>query len=496
MATPFTNSAEGGSDGTAVTTGNSGGASGDAFSAITLSGTGAVTFETDAAVHDDLGYRSSGGASSTAYARATWTADAACEIVWYQHCPVAPSSTFQLAALRSASSAALGVNMASAGNFQAVNAAGSSVNNTSGSFTNRPGARYRFQLRGVKGTGTGDGTIELRVYLGDSTVPLHTYTSSAVNAGTADINQFRLGKVSTTTTPADIDWDSVRVYTGADADGSAKPWPFTAPDADYVDVVGEAQNTTGEAATAVDLAAGASITVGNHLIARIAVDNSGTNGAEPGLTVTDDAGNTWTVLGPANQDPGAASAGVTCYIAWCHVANAYSNGDDIDFTWTTGSPAAKSIVVEEWTGLDPTTPVAVAAVTSAGASTTPSVGITPLAAGQLVYAALAVEGPPEDAYTPDGDSTDGTWAELADRSTHHATDTSNVQVRGAVKRVTGTTAQTWNTTITSRDWASLVVVLQPPADTDSVHVRVGGTWYAGTFWVKVGGTWYEAPPGA
>ena len=55
---PFANTAEGGTSGTTVTTGNSGGGSGDAFSAITGPGTaGIIEFTNVQKAHGNLGYR-------------------------------------------------------------------------------------------------------------------------------------------------------------------------------------------------------------------------------------------------------------------------------------------------------------------------------------------------------------------------------------------------------------------------------------------------------
>lgn len=221
---------------------------------------------------------------------------------------------------------------------------------------------------------------------------------------------------------------------------------------------GSTQNETSQSSTAVDMAAAGSIATGNYLVARLALDNAGSSGAAVTLGVTDPRSNSWTTLGPANQDPGAANAGTTCYIAYAKVVNAYTNGDDITFTYNSVNVPAKAIVIEEWANLHATVPVAVAATTATGASTSPSISRTPGAAGQLFYAALSIEGPVGDTYTQDSDTTDGPWQTLTSLATANGTAASNQCVRGAAKLVTGTTAQTWNPTITSRDWGQVAVV--------------------------------------
>lgn len=220
-----------------------------------------------------------------------------------------------------------------------------------------------------------------------------------------------------------------------------------------------AQNLTSQASTVVSLSGiGTTAEVYRYLMARVAVDNSGSAGAAPGLTVTDSKSNTWTVLGPANQDPGAASAGITGYIAYTKISAALTTSDSITFTWGSGNPAAKAIQIEEWVGIDSVTPVAVAALAATGVSTSPSVARTPLAASQVFYGALAIEGIAGDTYTQDADTTDGSWVGLTSVATADATATNNALIRGAYKIVTGTSAQTWNPTITNRDWAQLGVV--------------------------------------
>ena len=235
---------------------------------------------------------------------------------------------------------------------------------------------------------------------------------------------------------------------------------------------GSAQNLTSETSTLVDLPSGSQIAVGSFLVARVAADNAGTNGAAVTLTVTDPRSHTWTILGPANADPGAANAGATCWIAYTQVVTAYSDGDDLTVGYSGVSVPAKAIVVEEWRNIGG---VAVAATTATGASGTPSISRTPTAALQLLYTAMAVEGPAGDTYTQDSDTTDGSWATNTSLSTASGTAASNQTIRGAYKIVSGTGAQTWNPTITSRDWAAVAVVFAL-----AVHAPAGAAAGSGT----------------
>lgn len=55
---------------------------------------------------------------------------------------------------------------------------------------------YRLEYRVKKGTGSGDGTIEFALFLGESTTPLDSYSTTTANQGTADFVGFRWGKLT------------------------------------------------------------------------------------------------------------------------------------------------------------------------------------------------------------------------------------------------------------------------------------------------------------
>jgi hypothetical protein len=229
---------------------------------------------------------------------------------------------------------------------------------------------------------------------------------------------------------------------------------------------GTVANATAGTTSSVTLTAPTTITVGNYLVARVAVDNSGTNGAAPGFTVTDPRSNTWTILGPGLADPGAVSAGATCYIGYAKVTTAYQAADALTFNWGGISTTAKACVVEEWTNIHSASPVAVSAVTNnsvtAGSTTAVSATIVPTAADQLVYTCLATEGVIADSITYDADTTSGAWTILTRTASANATATNNQCVAGQFKVVSASGSQTWDATITSRDWAAVAVVFAPP----------------------------------
>lgn len=233
----------------------------------------------------------------------------------------------------------------------------------------------------------------------------------------------------------------------------------------FVSDRGNTANATAGTTSSVTITSPTTVAVGNYLVARVAVDNSGTSGAAPGCTVTDPRSNTWTVLGPALADPGAAAAGATAYLCYTRVGTAYQAADALTFNWGGISTTAKAIVVEEWTNIHSAAPVAVSAVTNdsvaAGSTTAVAATVVPTDAYQLVYTCLATEGIAGDSITYDTDTTNGLWSPLTRVASANATATNNQCVAGQQKVVTASGSQTWNATITSRDWAAIAVVFAP-----------------------------------
>jgi hypothetical protein len=476
----ITNNVTGITDGTAITTSNSGTSPDTAWTLVSAVSGSIVADDDVVAMRGEFCALATGASGQSAQVRnqGVLTADdtflASYVIAW----PTMPAVTTQVLAIRRSGGNVAQIQIHADGTIEVINAANASIA-TSAAGIIKAGMAYRLELRTVKGASTSTGTIQVGVFLGRySRIQVYSFSSTTADANTVQTDGASFLKISTGTNTLPIAGTAFQMKTGADAlvpstGGPTNPWAYTTPIANLVDVRGEvAANVTSETSTAIDLPDGADITTGNYLIARIAANNSGTNGAAPTLTISDAAGNTWTVLGPATQDPGAANEGVSVWIAWAKVVNAYSDGSDITLSWNGTATTAKSAVVEEWTDLDDTDPIAVTAVTATGASTAPSVGITPTASGQIVMVAVGVEGPGSDAYTPDSDSTDGTWANLQWRTTNQSTATDNITINGAAKLVTGTTAQTWTGTITSRDWAAVAVVLAPAATVAKIPISV------------------------
>lgn len=204
------------------------------------------------------------------------------------------------------------------------------------------------------------------------------------------------------------------------------------------------------------------LTVGNVLIIRLSGDNSGGGGAGRTLTVSNLSGtaiDTATLVKLSqNNDPGAASAGLTGWLIWA-VISASSGTVRLDFS---GSLVA-GVIAEEWSGID-TTAMPTGGITNFAQASTfaPTLSFGSIATGGMAYVALGDEGPSSDTASTDSDTTNGSWQALTKVGTTNATATDNQTIFGQYKIVTAAGTQTWGasqvTISASRDTAALGAV--------------------------------------
>jgi hypothetical protein len=233
-------------------------------------------------------------------------------------------------------------------------------------------------------------------------------------------------------------------------------------------VADRASAASNSSVTTVDLSL-SGLTVGNVLIIRTAAENSGGGGAARTITPSDQSGTIlngagWTAI-QRNNDPGAASAGITCNLI---LINIQATSGTIRLTYS-GS-VVQACVAEEWSGISITT--VGTDTTNVGTASTNLASLTDssVASGNLLYAVEAVEGPQGDTYTNDADTTNGSWTALSKAGTTNATADQNSTTYGGYKITTGAGSQTYNPTINNaRDSAGIMVEIAP------VPVNVAGT---------------------
>jgi hypothetical protein len=211
------NTFEGGSNGVAITTGNSGGASGDAFQAI---GGTLGTFSTAAAMQQAMGLRvayANGVAGSGAcfwQGLGSFTTDVFLRM--YFRVDALPTSVGGVVLCRyldASSGTCAGVKLLASGKFQNHNASGGVIGSPSTTVISL-NTVYRLEMRVTPSTTNGN--MESRLFLGDSLTPIESIASGASQVFTANIDEARLGTPNTTTQTADtnFDFDGFAVATG------------------------------------------------------------------------------------------------------------------------------------------------------------------------------------------------------------------------------------------------------------------------------------------
>jgi hypothetical protein len=216
MPTLYTSNAEGGTHGTTVTAGNSGGASGTAFTAVAKGASSTVQFSNAQPAHGSLGYFLSHVSGEASYF--TWVPSgdatssyAAREYIYFTGNP--PGDEF-IMQFRNGSTSVMTLSITSAGKLKCLNTAASAVYTSTASLST--GTLYRVEARIIKGTTTGDGTINVAFYPGDSTTPVETpFSSAAMNVGTTDIASVRFGRSSSIAQAWSCYLDDIALQTGA-----------------------------------------------------------------------------------------------------------------------------------------------------------------------------------------------------------------------------------------------------------------------------------------
>lgn len=177
-----TNTAEGGTNNTTVSTGNSGGASGDAFSNVEIGAGASLVYSNERPQHGALGYKFTG--SSGTVTRLTWSGFNTTAFVFriYFEFDTLPPSGFRLIDVRN--NTASGLRVVLNGSNQPVlqtNNGGTTLK----TFTTAIAAdtKYRIEVAATPGNAS-NATIKMDLYLGDSTTPVETgYSSTTVTTG-------------------------------------------------------------------------------------------------------------------------------------------------------------------------------------------------------------------------------------------------------------------------------------------------------------------------
>jgi hypothetical protein len=206
------NNCEGGTDGTPVTVGNSGGASGTAFTTVSNGG-GTINYSAAAAQHGSLGIRMTGSGTAAYLVDFDDPTPAASFALRFQfNFPTLPSGATQAGfplGIRSSTAGAIGgINMDTTGHIQMFIVSGGSFSTGALAIN----TNYRAEVVGT-GFNSAATTCTMNVYQGDTATLAATCTVSGVTT-TALFNRARIGKQSTGSVPG-IDIDDVAMNVGS-----------------------------------------------------------------------------------------------------------------------------------------------------------------------------------------------------------------------------------------------------------------------------------------
>lgn len=218
-------------------------------------------------------------------------------------------------------------------------------------------------------------------------------------------------------------------------------------------------NSTSSGAT---VATGSTVTAatGDWLVALVAGDNNGTNGAASLSSVSDSQSNTWTQRALITNDPGAAAAGATIGVFTAPITNALASGTvTANFSPNTTFKAIQVYRVQPGAGNQV---VFVAADTSGVTTnaTTHSSNTVSVTSGDTIFGAAGIED--RGTITGDSDTTNGSWSTIITRLADGGGVGTSMSCSSQYKTVSATANQTWDITTTAgRDSAVTYLILRP-----------------------------------
>jgi hypothetical protein len=199
VALSLSNSAEGGSNGTGVTTGNSGGGSGDAWTSVSLGASTSATYDSTNPMHGSLAYSLAQSTNTGSGALLRWNVSGVSSNFLRVRFYLNTAAFFSAAGImcwvtdptNATPIARIGMN--TSGKFLVQQATASTL--FTGTTTIPTSTWIRVEMIVIAGTTTTNGTIKFAWYLGDSATAQETFTNAATNTGTGGgFNTLSFGK--------------------------------------------------------------------------------------------------------------------------------------------------------------------------------------------------------------------------------------------------------------------------------------------------------------
>lgn len=205
------NTGEGGTNTTAVTTGNSGGASGNAWDVVSTGGTGSITYDNTHA-RGSLAYKLVGDTASVQYLTRTTSIGTLGE-AWgrfYLYMTALPASALGLVRVRVAGVQSMRLQMNTAGQIEVrKNSGNTQIGSVATACATGQFVRVEWHLKAT----TTNAALECRLYnTADSTTPTDSFSSTTETLTSANFDEINLGHHNATT-PGTIWIDDTAVST-------------------------------------------------------------------------------------------------------------------------------------------------------------------------------------------------------------------------------------------------------------------------------------------
>lgn len=207
----ISNNAEGLSENATPTTGNTGGASGNACSTVAQGTNGTIRALAAAAIFGSRGYRMAHLAAAGDANRLMWPLADAGRVVISAYVVLDATATQveDLMGIRHSSGNMGMLCLAADGKAVIQHAGGSQIGASKSPAAIAPGT-YLVQMSAVKGADASTGTLGYAIYPLGNPTPIHTWESSAQNAGTANASHVWVGRSTGRLEAHTIDYDEIR----------------------------------------------------------------------------------------------------------------------------------------------------------------------------------------------------------------------------------------------------------------------------------------------
>jgi len=206
-ATGNSNTAEGGTAGTTVTTANSGGGSGNPFTVVSRGSGAALTFSAAAAAHGALGYAIKGSSGTATFVG--WNGLSATSMAvrfYYNPGSTLPSKVLRLADIRNSSATAARVELSASNQLFIQDSAGATLT----TFVHPLQANTWYRIELTMSVSPSAATIHAAYYPADSTTPVDpAFATASGNTGSANVTQVSFGSTASATWTGTSFFDNV-----------------------------------------------------------------------------------------------------------------------------------------------------------------------------------------------------------------------------------------------------------------------------------------------